>query len=248
MSIWAPQGTSVQQSIVQDALAACDFPFERLAEKLKATTGRTSIPVEWADLSRYSSAASYANAAAGGHVHIHENGDTGHPIAYRQQVLGLAWYSGKVSLDLSLVANPPLAQEVFLSEGAHMVDFFYMSEAERSALIAHWDPADDPNVDWFDAGPYETWMGEAFMGLFVKAFAPRVPVTLTQFTHKVTPELASKTRSLLLREQHEDDSDAALELFPYDELDAWAAAEKIWWPKRDKRAAAAYRAWRSATA
>jgi hypothetical protein len=244
MTIFTLSGTAAQQALVSSALAACDFPFERLVDKLQAQTGRTTIPVEWADLSRYAATVSEA-AAKGGHAHVHEDGDTAHPIEYRQRVLGLAWYSGKVSMDVSLEANPDLAREVFLSEGAHMVDFFYMTDEERGALIKHWDPTDDPNVDWFDAGPYETWMGEAFMGLFVRAFAPSVPVTLTQFTHEVTGELVQSTRRLLLREPQPPAPDAdPLAGFPYDQLDAWADKRRPWWARYAKTAADAYLAWR----
>lgn len=47
------QGTPAQQELVRRALSRCTFPFERLAPKLKTSTGRDRLPVEWADLSRY---------------------------------------------------------------------------------------------------------------------------------------------------------------------------------------------------
>jgi hypothetical protein len=198
-NIFELQGTPVQNAIVEDALRRCSFPFELLAPKLKADTGRNQIPVEWADLSRY--AAQIATAKeSGGHAHIHEGDDTGHPIEARERVLGLAWYSGKVSIEQALVSQPELAKEVFLSEGAHMVDFFLMSDEQRRLIFnaLHGSEADvaDHGNDWFDKGPYSSWAGEAFMGLFVKAFSD-VQMTMP-FEHPVTDYTIERAREVLL--------------------------------------------------
>lgn len=241
--IWELQGTDRQNNIVRSALAACDFPFDRLLPGLQANTGRQTIPVEWADLSRFT--ATTAEQAQERHHPIRHDGDTAHPIEYRQQVLGLAWYSGRVSLDLTLQQDPDLAREVFLSEGGHMVDMFYMTDADRAAITAalHSGGTTEHGHGWFDVGAYEEWIGEAFMGLFIAAFAPSVSTRLTQFTHPPTPGAAAATRKLLLRQT---DPTGPLAGFPYAELDAWAAAERDWWPTRNRRAAQAYKAWRAA--
>lgn len=195
MNVWDLQGTPQQNAIIQDALAACDFPFELLLPKLQATKGKSLIPVDWADLSVYGAQA--ARTAGGDHSHDH-SGEYD-LLEFRERVLGLAWYSGRVTLDLSLQVNRTLAMEVFLAEGAHMVDFFYMTEEHRRevALAFH---AGDPTPhghDWFDVGSYREWIGEAFMGGFIKAFAPSVPVTIP-FVHAATAQVGLDIRRILL--------------------------------------------------
>jgi hypothetical protein len=246
VSIFALSGTPAQQALVQSALAACDFPFDRLVEKLQAQTGRTTIPVEWADLSRYAATVSEA-AAKGGHAHVHEGDDTADPLRApdgRAATLGLFWYSGRIQLDLSLEAQPDLAREVFLSEAAHAVDVFYATDEERAAIAAAWHPAGPDEHGWFDVGEYETWMGEGLMGAFCRAFAPSIPVTLTQFVHPATPEIAAVVRRVLLREPEPTPDADPLAGFPYAELDAWAARRRPWWSRYARVAADAYLAWR----
>ncbi len=210
--IWNLQGTENQQRIAREGLAVCDFPFHRLAPQLRSEVGRDSIPVEWADLSRYAATSTAGEA----HAHVHEDGDTAHPIERvvegRRRVLGLAWYSGKVSLELSLEQDERLAHEVLLAEGAHMVDFFYMTDAHRRAVVnaLHRDqlPDNTPVVDgqplgldghecgWFEVGPYGMWVGEAFMEGFIESFSP-VKVTI-QLGHPVSPVQAAYIRRALL--------------------------------------------------
>lgn len=178
--IWDLQGTPAQNAIVEQALAKCDYPFERLLPKLQAEQRKITIPVEWADLSTYGAGAA---SAAGAHEHIHEDGDTGHPITHpehRSRVLGLAWYSGRVSLDLTLESDPLLAMEVFLAEGAHQVDFWAMSDEQREYLFLamHNFDGTEHGHSWFDVGEYGEWLGESFMEAFIRAFAPSIPVTV----------------------------------------------------------------------
>ncbi len=204
--LWELQGTPAQNQIVIEALEACDFPFPRLVPKLQAEKNKSRIPVEWADLSVYgvkamSDGQQYMAKVTGNspHNHVHHDGDTGHPIEVRNRVLGLAWYSGKVSLDLSLLADPLLAKEVFLSEGAHMVDFFYMTDEMRGAITSCLHNFDDTEHGhgWFDVGTYREWLGEAFMGTFIKCFAPSIPVTIP-FAHPTNDEQSRYIRSVLL--------------------------------------------------
>lgn len=214
------RGTTAQKAIILDALKNSTFPWERLKPKLRSTKNKTKIPVEWADLSAYAAAASleskddhsdhehdHDETATGAfqHYDIELDGDTAHGVAFRSQILGLAWYSGKVSMDISLVKNPALAKEVFLSEGAHMVDFFYMTDKQRTDIFnAFHGTTDTPTEhghDWFDKGDYYTWVGEAFMGGFVKAYSS-FPVTI-DFTHAPTPYVAQRIREILTPEQAE---------------------------------------------
>jgi hypothetical protein len=132
--IFELQGTPTQNQIVLNALQQTTFPWEKLQAKLLATKGKTKIPVEWADLTTYQEAAATEAAPVGnhddhdhhhhdeepkgfGHTDIVVNGEKAHGISFRSQVLGLAWYSGKVSLDISLQTNPTLAGEGILVRG-----------------------------------------------------------------------------------------------------------------------------------
>lgn len=206
--VWDLRGTENQNRIIRDTLARTTFPFEVMVPQLQSEAGKSTIPVEWADLSRYSAEMAEA-AESGEHLHVHEDGDKADPVLRevegRQRVLGLAWYSGKVSMDLSLEGNESLAAEVFLSEGAHMMDFFWMEEHHRTAIWNALHAADVVSVpeaghvehehSWFDHGGYYSWVGEAWMGLFVKAYSD-FPVTI-RFDHPPTPEAVEEARRAL---------------------------------------------------
>lgn len=161
MPIFDLRGTPEQQAVLQGALDACDFPFELLQPGM-AAKGWTSIPVEFADLSR---AASVHEAAEWHRLANPEN---------RKATLGLYWYKGLIQIEASLAtANPRRAQTVFLAEGAHAVDDCYVTDAQRAELVKAMHP--DGTTDqhgWFDVGPYAEYEGEAFMASFVAAYAP----------------------------------------------------------------------------
>lgn len=215
---WDLQGTYEQKDLVAAALDKCDFPWEHL--------NVATIPVEWADLSAYGAAQEAEHAlhtrASGEVDHTHDHTGLFDPMVRevdgRSRVLGLAWYSGKVSLDLELVNNPLLAQEVFLSEAAHMTDFFWMDDPLRVAVwnAAHPDEHDlplDANVEdavdlghghsWFDVGGYYTWLGEWYMGAFVLGFSEGIPVTI-EFDHPLTQEAATEVRHAFMLKILED--------------------------------------------
>lgn len=202
MTIFTYLGTPTQQRIAREGMARFTFPhWERLLPKL-AQKGRTSIPIEWADLSGY--AAQLAEQQAdGGHAHIHEDGDTADPFEdqARSRVLGLAWYSGKITLEQTLVNDPGLAQEVLGAEMAHMVDFFdpKMDGGGRHAINVAYHGGtlvDHGHDEWFDEGGYYDWPGESFMEGFTKAFSD-IPTTISGFTHKTTPEVIRVIRDVL---------------------------------------------------
>lgn len=201
---WYLNGTEPENALVQEALDRCDFPFEDYGDAV--------VPVEWADLSRYGRNASAEVALR--HHDTHEGEyDT---LEYREQVLGLAWYSGKITLEQDLVDHPSLAMEVFLSEGAHMVDFENiggMTDEERRRIWnavhspdQHLSPGTDISngVDlghghgWFDVSTYRSWVGEAWMGLFTKAFSD-IPVTIP-FDHPPTDAAVAEVRQVFLPE------------------------------------------------
>lgn len=204
--VWELRGNENQNRIVQQALDRTRFPFDDLRPGLQAAVGRSVIPVEWGDLSRYNLIPDETE-----HLHVHMNGDTGHPITRdidgRHRVLGLAWYSGRVTLDNSLEFDDELAMEVFLSEGAHMIDFFWMTPEHREAIwnALHADHEDAEHVpdtgevdhghSWFDVGGYYSWVGEAWMGLFVRAYSD-LPVTI-DFDHPPTDAAVAEARAAL---------------------------------------------------
>jgi hypothetical protein len=155
-------GTDSQRAIAHAALARCTYPFRDLVAGLQAQKSKTTIPVEWADLSRYAAVVAEAKAS-GGHAHVHEYGDTGHPIEARERVLGLFWFSGRISLDLSLEGDPELAAEVMLSEVAHAVDMFSMTPDQRRLIWAAFHPGEqtaehDAEHGWFNT-PFSQWKG-----------------------------------------------------------------------------------------
>lgn len=208
--IWTLIGTEQQNELAYTALKVrCDFPWETLAPGLQAKTGRTALPCDWADLSRYAEAPK-ARAHKTGPTVIEEGGDKATLIEHRHRVLGLAWYSGRITIEQTLVNEPELAGEVILSEGAHAWDFFGMTDDDR---IAVWNAVHPPHqqlppgtkitdgVDldhghgWFDVSDYYSFVGEALMGLFVRAFS-NYPVTIT-FRHPVTTDSARKVRELV---------------------------------------------------
>lgn len=210
VNTWSLQGTPTQNAIVAQALARCWFPFDLLALGLREQTGRQAIPVEWADLSRYGqelAEAEYFLAGAGvvaprpprAHSDSH---DEFHVISFRRRALGLAWYSGKVSIEQSLESEPLLAQEVFLAEGAHMVDFFWVSADDRAAMFHAFHGGDESTHDhgWFEETgnhDYWSWVGESFMGGFMQAFSDLDP-TLDGFVHVPTEEVGEAIRRVLL--------------------------------------------------
>lgn len=202
-------GDDEQNTIIKQAIAEQDYPWERLD---LSSVGREAIPVEWADLSRYTQELEAAERS-GAHLHFHKDGDTAHPIAGelegRRRVLGLAWYSGKVTIEQSLKAQPLLAREVFHSEGAHMADFFdpAITPEVRRQIFAFYHPDMTPEEiaahtehGWFEEtgnNDYWSWVGESFMEGFIYAFTPLRPPS-TRFDHPTTEEIGQQIRELLL--------------------------------------------------
>jgi hypothetical protein len=203
---WELRGTDRQRSLALSALSRCDFPWDRLTHR--------PIPVDWADLSAERGARAHDDGPevlAHEHVTDPETGDVGHAVVVRHRVLGLAWYSGRVTLDVSLEDDAELAAEVLLAEAAHMVDFFGMTDRQR---VAVWNAVHPPEqhvapgtsladgVDlghghgWFDVATYGEWVGEEFMGLFCAAFSDVVPTI--PFAHTWDADAALQVRTALL--------------------------------------------------
>ena len=185
-------GTAAQNTLVQAAVDRCDMDWARLLPSLQRE-GKTSIRVEWADLSRYAATEEHAEA----HEIVRE-------VEGRRRVLGLFYLPPytKVVLDVTLERDPQLAAEVFLAEGAHAVDYHFLTADMRRQFVnslhtqqlpAGADTADGVafqldghTCSWFDVGGYADWVGEAFMEGFIEATSD-VPVTIT-LNHPVGPE------------------------------------------------------------
>lgn len=120
------------------------------------------------------------------------------PVTFRDLTadgaLGLFWLDGRIEVH-NRISDDLLLAEVLLSEIAHAVDQYALTAADRLRLQQGWHPSGPDEHTWFDTGPYETWSGEAFMGLFVAAYSD-LRVTLTQFVHQPTPEMVALLRSL----------------------------------------------------
>lgn len=214
-----------EQQITHDALKRCTFPWDLLLPKLKQTKQKNQIPVEWADLSRYMAEATVTSSTDHQHMHVYHSGDQAHvltrsvplhtqhrvmaehglPLAYRQRVLGLAWYSGKISIAAELVEEPTLAQEVMLAEGSHMVDFFYMTDEHRKELFKVFHSGSDAphGHEWFDNASYWDDVGEAFMAGFCYAYSDLIPDD-SSFSHRATPAIGQQIRSILTPQAFDD--------------------------------------------
>ena len=200
MSVWNVSGTASQQQLVNEAIAACDFPFDLLLPGLQAQTGKTQIPVVWRDLSAYGYVRNETL-----HTHLHDNEDgTGHIVSPpgRQFVAGLAWSNGKIEIDprCEQIDGGQLAREVFLAEAAHAVDFFYLTEPMRQAIWASLHGGTvtpHPGHDWFEPAAYGDQIGEAWMAGFVHAFSDYVPWQ-GAWSHKFTVEQARALRPFIL--------------------------------------------------
>lgn len=177
--VFTLSGTPTQNQLIVAALDACDFAFSRIVPGMTAAIKRSTLPVVWKDLS--------AAAATVEPEPLH--GRAG-------GTLGLFYYSGKIELEQTLESQPRLAKEVFLSEAAHAVDTWLLTDADRTVLARSWHPAGTDGDAWFDTGDYSTWMGEAFMGLFVDTYAPSITATIP-FTHNPTPQAMAALRTIL---------------------------------------------------
>lgn len=183
------------RSTIQAALNACDYPLGRIR---RASGVRVPVTVE--DTSRYAN-------TVGIHA-LHPEGD------HRAAALGLYWLptsqypAGRIVVGTSAINNVDLAREVFLAEAAHCVDYRVMTDAQRSAVftILHGgNPADHGTHGWWEEKGGEDywadWAGEAFMGLFVRSFAPLLPRPLEArqpWAHRVTDDMVPLVRKALL--------------------------------------------------
>ncbi len=187
-------------AVLQDAVRNLDYPLTRIHR----STGRR-VPVSVADISQFS---------GGRSEHDHLEGV--HPLTdIRRQALGLYWLptaqhpAGRIEVSDRIMTDPVLAQEVFIAELAHAVDYGVPLTDEQHAgifaIVHGGDPTPHGTHGWWEErgghNYWADWVGEVFMALFMRAFAPRLsrPLEARQpWAHKVTDEMAKQTRRLLL--------------------------------------------------
>jgi hypothetical protein len=183
------RGTEAQRALTQAALDRCDFPWVRLLPQLLSEAGRDRLVIEWADL------ATQPRQLARQHGAPPERIRPG--ATMRERVLGEAWTDGLTRIDISVQPDPELAHEVILSEVAgHQVDFFLLTEDHRRAITEAYHPTGPDEHVWFDKGAYETWIGEALMAGGTRAYSD-VTVSLTQFVHATTDDVARRIRRII---------------------------------------------------
>jgi hypothetical protein len=204
--------TPEQRAIIEAAVSACDFDFDRILPRLLTEKGRTAVPVTWEDLTHYGAVSNEAPAVTTAgegvnatrlpvpaegpeHKHARQHEDA------RRATLGLAYYSGKIVLERSLVDRPDLAQIIFLAEAAHMIDFFVLTPEQRAAIFDLFHEPGTPahGHGWFEEtgnNDYWSWVGEAWMYGFIKAFTDIEPGT-GGMHHELTESDAAGVRELL---------------------------------------------------
>lgn len=185
------------RQIIQDALNVCDYPFGRIRRRFGVR-----VPVGVKTLS-------YNQASVDAHeVHVVEDPEN------RQQALGLYWLPtssfpvGRIEVAVEIMNNPDLAREVFLAEAAHAVDYGAMTDVHRTgiATIVHGgDPAEHGTHGWWEErggnNYWADWVGETFMSLFMRSFAPSLPRPLEArqpWAHRVNDSMVGDTRKVLL--------------------------------------------------
>lgn len=185
-----------QRGLVNQALAMCQFNWDLLLPGLQkgnqwSQPGRTSIPVYCKDLRSFGAVQESDQFHMLG---IDENGFVTEENV--KAVLGLFWFDGRVEVEQTLVSQPSMFMEVFLSEGAHASDFYYLWPNNlRPTLTAIYHP-NGPDTHGYFEGPYFDMVGEAYMGGFYYASTDRPP-TLLGFTHPSTQAVALKIKQLL---------------------------------------------------
>lgn len=188
--VWELQGTEEQRDIARVALDRGVFPWNLLLPGFRERVGKERIPLDWQDLSQFAKAAPTD-------IHEHEEAH----VLMRERPLGLAWYAGRVTLDVSLVDDHELAGEVLWSEGAHMTDFFWMyfhpEMYEEIFFLFHGGDPTEHEHAWFDMGTYREEVGEAFMGAFTRAYSD-YPVTIP-FAHAMPDASLPEMHRILMR-------------------------------------------------
>lgn len=201
-----------QDPWLRPAIDLIDFPWDKLVPGLVRQVGRSYIPLQLSDLSRYAGIGPGAShdhhqAVRAHGTDTHESPsleDVAHPIEYRNRVLGLYWLSVRIEIEQTLTSQPMLLTEVLGSEVAHAVDYAMLTTDDQKAIAAALHPEGPDSHTWWEvrdyAGEYPILLGETFMEVFCRAFAPSIPISM-HLAHKVTPEAIAATIAILTPER-----------------------------------------------
>ncbi len=192
------------KAIIQEALNDCDYPVIRIRRN-----HGVRVPVNVTTLR--------ASGESSGDHEVHDHSDGVHALENpdnRAQALGLYWLPtnafpvGRVEVAVEIMNDPDLAREVFLAEAAHAVDYGAMTDTQRQALftiVHHGESAEHGTHGWWEERGgndyWADWVGETFMSLFMRAFAPDLPRPLEArqpWEHRVDDEMAHQARTALL--------------------------------------------------
>lgn len=186
-----------QDPWLRPAIDMFAFPWEKMVPGLMRQVGRDYIPVQLSDLSRYSA------RGHGTHTHVPGDRDVAHPIQHRSRVLGLYWLSVKVEVEQSLKGQPLLLAEVLGAELGHGVDYAMLTEFDQISIAAALHPNGPDEHTWWEVKDYQEeynrLLGETFMEVFCRAYAPDLPITML-LDHPVTAKAIQLTREILTPE------------------------------------------------
>jgi hypothetical protein len=165
--IFDVNGDDEHIAVVRRAINRCTYPWERLERRLTKKLGRPTILVTFEDLTA---------------------------VLPGRTVWGLANRAGTIRIERTLLNRPRLVQEVFLSEGSHMVDYFALRAAQRDDLLklygaTVWRPP--------TGTPWQQSAFESLMPNFIRAFSDITP-TITGFRFEVGKPRLDDFRRLLL--------------------------------------------------
>ncbi len=179
------------------ALARGDFPWDQIVSGLIRQFGRNYVPAKLSDLSRYGRELRVFRSDDGGHEHSHSDGY--HILEARHRVLGLYWLDGRIEVEQSLRDEPDLLAEVFWSEGAHLIDYAFLTDEQRTEIgrILHGGGSDDhPWWEKEDYGrEYRSLLGEAFMAVICQAYTDIEPTIMLE--HAVNDDVGLHVRRFL---------------------------------------------------
>ncbi|MFN2526250.1 MAG: hypothetical protein ABR505_08300 [Actinomycetota bacterium] len=224
--------TPRQRGVVAYALEHCDFPWKVLKPGLGKAAGKDRISIHWKWLTQKQwdevseGGRQVHPISARGHSHGATDADEGHgdnhehdhsraprkaaraqagPAARRAMDYGWAVDDGRMFLQSRKVSERDLMASVFLLEGAHFVDYHYLTDEHRDEIyeIFHRGSEREHEHGWWEtegAPHYEQMVGESFMFGFVYAFSDLKPdeSAFPDFRHDATPAIGRKIRELLL--------------------------------------------------
>lgn len=161
------------RAVVESAVSRCSFDFTRLLPQMKSEGGITAIKVRWAALDKGVLAETPLLEGA-----TEEAAD-------------------EVLISQAIKDKPDDAAEAFLSECAHLVDFYLLSTANRREVVDAFPNLGTPERDsWFEGAEYWEQVGEAFMNAFMLAYSDFTP-DQSKFTHKADAGVVQRVKQII---------------------------------------------------